>query len=393
MRFHPPDLSLSSNLKWLLLRAYGPVERPAPPPSDPSAIVAAARALDLGQRLVIRLGPDRLEEELGGPAARSLLYEYREAAARSVQLVALGGLVARLAAEVSIPLVFLKLAALELGGWVAPTARGGGDVDVLVPARQARRLFDHLIERGFTPMDHADEEHQLRPLFHPCGATVEVHHRILGLRLEAGRSADHDALERLGALRSLPGGTASAPSREVLVAHALVHGIAQHGLAPHAYPMMRMIGDLDALGAAGPHGPRITESIRPWLARELSDGEIAEAVALTRALAAGDERVLDERHAAGNRLLRHIVSGALDPAYAESLRNQQLFGALSDRGRARTLVGSVLRALWPTRFEMSVLYGSPCSIWGRAARRIGRPFDLASRLCRRGLRMRAGRAA
>src|SRR5206468_11377282 len=108
-----------------------------------------------------------------------------------------------------------------------------------------------LLRSGSVEADLPAHEHQLRPLVHASGCLVEVHTVLLGVRLTRGASATLDALEAGGLLAAAPSlpQAARIPLPEVMIAHALAHGIAQHGLAPHKYPLMRMVADLVDLGA------------------------------------------------------------------------------------------------------------------------------------------------
>lgn len=384
LRFSPPDVFLTPEIRWLLAGAFGPPGQPLPPPPDRAAFVETAVLLDLVPRLVTRLGAVRLQQELGESVAGRLLAEYRDSAVRSVQLVGLARQVAAAAAGCSIPLVFLKFGALVLGGYVEPGGRGAVDVDVLVPPAQARELQAALIRSGYREADLPEHEHQLRPLVHPAGPCLEIHTVLLGVRISGKDSATAPVLENVGLLvplGELPG-KCSLPTREVLAAHALVHGLAQHGLAPRAYPLLRMAADLLDLGVLGMAENGRPDPVRRWLDRAVSPAEVDETIALCRTLASGVLAEPAQAGAAGTRLLRHILAGTFDQAYESSLRRSRVMSTLTDRSRPAELLFSLWKAVWPTRAQLDVLY--PRSSGGRTAwLRLRRPFDLLWRFARR----------
>lgn len=392
-RFSPPRVEASAALRWVLLRAFGPADAETP---AAEGVFELASRLSLASRIGSRHRGPRLGAEAGAEAARDFENEFRAVVAASLRF----GLVARDLAtaseELGTPIAFLKGVGLELAGVLEPGARQAGDLDVLVPKEQAAAFQTALLARGYRAGAASAYEHQLPALVHPCGAMVEVHRMMLGVRLAArGHSAaleDLRAARLLNRLGDLPG-QAFVPVPEVLAAHALVHGLVQHGYAPHAYPLLRVFADLVDLGLGVANGAARSR-VETWLSRELHAGEVGAAARLAERLRAGDLRPLeaDPRRDGEAALLHHALAGVLDERYGESLRFRMLTRPLTDRPGAAGAMGSLLGALAPGRGELEHLYGRPGGRWGLLGWRLWRPVDLLGRALRYGASAVASRS-
>jgi len=388
VRFRPPPLALAPAVRWMLLRAFGPVVA-APPPAavDPGEALGLCRRFEIACRVAARHGRARLAAELGDEAAEGFVRDQAVAAGGGLRLVALAERVAAVAAPLGLPLVFLKFAALELTGALAPGGRTACDVDVLAPAGRAAELQRALAGAGFRAAQLPSYEHQLAAMEGPDGV-VEVHRMVLGVRVAGRRSATAGDLERAGLLRPLTAlpGRAAAPLPAVAASHALVHGIAQHGWTPHANSLLRMLGDLVDLGFGGPDGAALAASAALWTARDLAAAEVEAARRLCAALAAGDDLGGWEASREGEAvLLRHVLAGLLDPAYERALRLAPLRRQPSDAPQAVRLARAVAGTVWLSRAQVDALYGPPRRRLGYLGRRLGRPLDLLARLGRAGL--------
>ncbi len=375
-RFRPPPLAPSSELRWVLGRAFGPVGDAAAP-RDTAAAVELALKLDLAARIAVRTPPARLGDEVGLEGARRLGLAQLGARSRSRRAALARAEIARVASAAEIPIVWLKHAALVAMGLCNDGSRDVSDVDVLVPPELAESLQERLVAQGFTRLDLPGSEHQLPLLAAPSGIGVEVHRCIPGLRAPGSRRyARWSTLAAHGALLPAPDG-GSIPDRDLVRAHAAVHGLAQHGRTPRAYPLARMLADLHDLAAEGadPLPPRT----RAWLEGELTPVEleaIARLVALTRRGA-----LPDEREPAG-LLLRHLAAGALDDDYVASLK---LFGdwtPMTDGSRWRARLSALGGALLPTDGQLQAIYGPGLDPAALRRRRWTRPLDLCLRAAR-----------
>jgi len=396
IRFRPPRVVAPPAVRWMLQRAFGPLDAPFLEPLDPEAALAAARRFETSARLAARQGARRLAAELG-PAATALQRDRAAATALGLRLSAVAGEVATAAAPLGIPLVFLKFAALTATGVSAPGARAACDVDVLVPAAAAPELQRALLARGWRPSGMPEGEHQLPALVHARGGVVEVHRLLLGVRLAGGGSATAGELARRGLLEPLPElpGDCAVPSREVQAAHTLVHGLGQHGWWPGSYPLLRMVADLIDLGIGmggiggigGKGRAALAAAAAALVARDVTAGEAAAAAALCAALAAGDDLLADPGDPRGEAvLLRHILAGRLDPDYAAALRLGLFRAQPSDRPPAWRLARLMLGAVFLSRAQVDAIYGVPRQPFGYLGRRLWRPFDLLRRLGRYGAR-------
>ena len=392
VRFRPPPVALPPPAAWALARAFGPPEVPRETPADPAAATAAldfARRLEIAARLAARLPRDRWRDELGEAGAAGLRRERTSAVAAEVRLLDLGREVAGVAAACGTPVVLLKFAAMAASGAAAPGSRPACDVDLLAPAAGAREIHSVLLARGWSPSPLAAGDHQLAALAAPAGGAVEIHLHLPGVRV-AARSATYEDLHRAGLLGEAPGWPEGCrvPVREVLAAHALAHGIAQHGFAPDAYGLLRMVGDLADLGLGDVDGGQLSGRAWDLAASAVSREEVAAVRDLVRALAAGEDLTAplaaEGRPADAVLLLRHALAGRLDPRYRAALK----LGLRPQPGdRSRFLAAA--RLAWSTLVlsdaRIDAIYGPPAARWGRWGywgRRLARPADVAWRLVR-----------
>jgi hypothetical protein len=383
VRFRPPPVAMSPAVIWMLRRAFGPPGTPAPA-VEPAAALALCRQFELAGRVAARQGRARLLSELGEAGAAGFAREQTASAGMGMRLAALATRVAEAAAERGIPLVFLKFAALELSGALAPGSRWACDVDVLVPEEGAEELQGALAARGFSASTLPELEHQLPTLAGPEGV-VELHRVLLGVRLSGPGSATAGDLAQAGLLVPLPDlpGRAATPAPAVAAAHALVHGLGQHGWWPLSYPLFKMVADLLDLGFGEAPGTWIAGT---WIADDVPPAEVAAMRLLCAALAAGDDlSSWGEAPDPPALLLRHLLAGRLDPGYERSLRLGLFRGQPSDRRPAARLARTLFRTVFLTRGQVDALYGPPRGgALGYLGRRLWRPVDLAGRLVRYG---------
>ena len=387
IRFQPPEVALSVELRWVLVRGFGPPDRPFPGAVDGAVAAALSRTLDLAPRIGARVPGDRLEAELGVIAARAVVSTHGVARLSWEALALLARAACAAAGEVGTSAVILKGTALVLTGVSPPGSRWAGDVDVLVPETHLDPLAAALRAQGFVSVGGLPEcEHQLPPLRSPEGGTLELHRFLPGVRLPGERRfATADALvahQRLRPLDGLPG--ALVPDPVLLSAHALVHGIAQHGFAPGSYPLMRMLADLVDLGWGSGEGPRLEREALALTRRHVSEGEATAARVLCAMLEQGEclPAVLEGGAAPPLRLLAHVMAGALEPRYRESLKLRVFGSGPSLLPRPLALVRDVVRSLWPSRARVEALAGRHGSGWDAVVLRLERPFELAWRAFR-----------
>jgi Uncharacterised nucleotidyltransferase len=386
LRFAPPRIDLSPEVAWVLTRAFATspdLVRGVSGVLSPPAVLAAAQALDLAPRIAARNPRATLIAEVGVEVAEELFAARFRAVAGGLALTAAIAEIAAAATALDLPLAFLKYAALDLSGRLLAGSRAACDVDVLVPERRAADLQVALIARGFEAVG-SEEEHQLPALVHPRLGAVEVHRSILGLRLDGVRSARYEDLLERGLLEAPPrfGGLATIPVPQVLAAHAIVHGLGQHGGQPRAYPFLKMVGDLNDLnglavldGLDFVVGSESRVAIDAWLSRDVAPREVAAVFDLATELAAGRPRTEGDDGPA--LLLRHALLGAFDPSYRAALKLDFFAAAPSDR--ERHLLARLRAALFLSDRQIDTIYGPPRSRWGYLGRRLARPFDLVRR--------------
>lgn len=371
-------------------RAFGPADGPWRQAGGlcGERAFGLAESLDLAERIGARTAPAALAEEVGETAAAGFRRAHTGCAARALVVDRVCREIAEVCFDRGVPVVFLKGAALQLGGWIESGSRSMSDVDVLVADAAARAFQAALVERGCRSPEAPESEHQLQLLKHPTGLGIEVHRMIPGVRLEGGRSATAEQLFERGLVRAIDGlpGGCRVPLPEVLLAHALVHGIAQHGLAPDNYPWSRFLADVQDLGAAGAGSREIAGTIGPWIEGDVSPDEVGAVLELMDWFGRGEDAL---EIAAGSdppaKLIRHLVAGATMPAYVQSMRLARRARGLSDRPRWKKLAVDGWRTVWLTRPQVDQLYGRPKSELGYWGRRLWRPFDLVGRAWQYGL--------
>ncbi len=340
-RFHPPRIEPPPEVVALLARAFGAAAAGGAPDAPDADACATARVLGVAARVGV------------GELARDRAL----AAAQGLRLESARHAVAAAARAARIPWAALKGQALEIGGWVAPGARPSGDCDLLLPAEALAPLAERLRASGFDDSGEKGYEHQAPALVAPDGGRVELHRSIPGLRIVAGRSATFADLAAHGLLAPLVGEDVGGflPARRLLAAHALVHGVAQHGFAPGLYPPLRWAGDLVDLGAAAPAGTPDRDDLLAaaleWTHGEVSEREARAAFALAEGLAALPGRPLAELPPDARRLLDHALAAAFEPRYSQALKARAFERPISDRPRWQAKLAAIGGALAPVAGE------------------------------------------
>lgn len=345
-RFRPPAIPATPELRWALLRAFGPVEMEARD-ADAAGALEIAGLLGLLPRIALRCDLNRVGEELGGAASERLRRERARGAAQEMLHDETLAAVREVAAQAGIQPALLKGRALVHAGYTAPGARASADLDLLLPTEQASELRRRLAAAGFRDAGGRAYDHQLPPLLHPGGVPVEIHLHVPGVRC-AGRSfARWQDLMEAGALEPASAAGPAAglllPTRPLLVAHTLVHALAQHGLAARG-PGWVSIGDLIDLDATEP----AAQPPAAWIGRDLSSTEVDAALDLAHAVAAGDDP-FDRADSHVASLAAHFVACATDAAYGDALKLRWLEAPLSDRGRPAARLRLFLSTFVPNR--------------------------------------------
>lgn len=376
-------MALTAEVRWALVRAFGPPHAPFSDRLDAARAAALAGDLGLVERIGARVPSSNLAAELGREAARRLALSRLQALAGLKGLCDLIPELASAATAASLPVVFLKFAALHVGGYLAPGSRAAGDIDILVPERDAERAARILASRGFHTADTTrSDHHHLPPLHDRLGRMVELHTRLPGLRRPGERRfAGFEALEAAGALEPAAalGEGCHLPRRDFLAAHVVAHGLAQHGGAD-AYPVTRALADIiDVLpGERRARGIQAAE----WIAADVPSSELEAILGLCDALENGDLDGLDlgrDTRTEG-ALLRHVLASSLDPDYRRSLAIGQWFHALGDEPRWRRLLRTLQGLAFPTKAQLAARLGVPSARLVNLRLRLAHAIARAKRL-------------
>ena len=375
-RFRPPELNPTPELRWVLHRGFATPDAPAPPPGDPSSAFDLATRLDLAPRIAARAGATLLTAEVG-PVAASFTRARHLTAASAVRYEHTLKVVASLAESRGIGLVILKGCAMGLLGISSPGARNFSDLDILVAVDRIQEMIGALVDAGWTLAPYPPSELHEPPLSHPSLGTIELHRCILGVRVPGSRrSSDGLSMDAAGLTQTVPtfNGTVRAPSIPVLTAHALVHGLVQHGYSPASYPLFRLLADLQDLEA---DGADLQHAI-PFL-REIDSEDMDAVETLLKAL--GEGTALDLPAGPPRTVLAHLMAGTLDLRYRVALRSdsRSVLG-LSDLPLSMLVLRRVSHALVLSRAEVDAIYGRPKRQSGYLVRQVFRPVDLVLRL-------------
>ena len=376
-RFHPPDVAWTPELRWILFRGFGPRDAGFHEGIDPARAFDLAQCFDLSARICSRTSRALLERATGA-SLDGLTQAHFATVASSLKMTDLGRRLGKTAGELGTSIVFLKGAAIDFLHLSGNGGRRYCDLDILVPLDRIGDFSAALHQLGWKTSPLPDSEHQEVPLFHPVDGTVEIHRTLLGVRLPGSRrSLDATALDEGGMTRPIPGFPAScvAPVAAILRAHAIVHGLAQHGSAPASYPMFRLLADLADLGSA----PADLAEAGGFL-REIDGNDLAALGELIEFLRSGGPAY--PRPAAGpvRDLLFHILAGALDDRYRSGLKADPAgLSPLSDRTGLVALLLAARKAAVISNAQVDAIYGPPKHPIGYAARRLLRPFDLIAR--------------
>ena len=361
-RFDPPEVPVTPALRWVLARAYAAGDT-ALVETEGGAAVEMAQRLAIAARIASLQAPARLAGELGPEAAAKLKRQRALAIAQQMRLDTALAEVDAAAAELRIPYAPLKGQALVLGGFAPDGGRPSSDLDLLVPQARLDALQKELLRREFVVVGEA-YEHQAAALCHAGGGLVELHRVLPGVRVDPRHSATYETLLAAGligpppsAMSFRPRGDLRLPRRELLTAHALVHAIAQHGLAPAVFPGFLFLGDLVDLAFRGSGGRATLAAIVPWIEREVSFGEAEAALDLATALAGADGALFAAAaqpralRSPARRLLDHYLAGVVDPDYAMSLKKRLLERPLSDKPQVVAKAELLAKTLAPRQGE------------------------------------------
>ena len=372
---------MNDELLWVLMRAFGTLDWESRRDPNPNEVWRLARDLDIDCRIGWRVVSGRLADELGEEIAGRFVQSYHAAAVEALLANAVAKEISVLAHRAGIQVIFLKSNALLLSGTTAVGARRLADIDVLVLGERYRDLQEVLRGSGFSASGSRDGTHQLSPLLHPSGLSVEVHTCVSHMRLGKGRHwVSARELQEGGWLESLsaPEGYL-IPRPEFLAGHAIIHAVVQHWRQVGEYPLLRAVGDLlDLAGSAGSLD-QLAEATCPWLARERALREGEAVVALAKALTAEGAPDCSARQRAleSNFFLQHTIASMYNMEYRTAVRAAGVFWVDGNRSALVALARKVRNRLILDRKALEARYGPAGNPLRLIAWRIWRPFDLA----------------
>jgi hypothetical protein len=258
--------------------------------------------------------------------------------------------------------------------------RAACDVDVLLREVDAFRLHEELLKNGYRAKTPSHPQFHLPALADTEGNAIEIHTCLPHVSLGAEKlSVDLSDIIDQHLATPISGGLSCAllPSNEVLLAHCLAHGIAQHGYAPRSYQLMRMMADVVDITEVD-QAVDLTR-IGCWLTCSVSPEELSAVCELRDALTRGTAHTIWSRPNGAGRLLRHFVLGTLDPEYANALAPYEAWHVLRTFG-VRYFLQEYGRATFGLANEdVDRIYGHQAK--GRELFfKLARPFDVGRRI-------------
>lgn len=383
-RFHPPRVSLTPELDWVLVRAFADSLPIRPEPFTGLEAVRLAKRLGLSARIATRTTPAELAAEVGEEACQAVQREHALAVALEMQRDHALSTLTEVAASLAIPLVLLKGMALRQSGVVIAGSRLIGDIDVLADGEQAETLHAALLERGYERGALEGIEVHLPRLQSAAEGAIEIHKLLLGVRTRPRHSVRLADLRDADLLKPLPDlqGECYRPTPEALTAHLLVHALVQHGFDPTEYRLIQVFADLIDLGWGGSDTHSDGLAAHRWVRDEIDLSEIQALSRLCANLRAARYREGEElsNSPEEDAILAHALATRSHPAYIDSHRLRWLRPQLSDRSRPAQIAGLFRRNFLPSRSELDQTYGSTTHWLGYLWRWVSRPAAKLSRL-------------
>ncbi|NLH09832.1 MAG: nucleotidyltransferase family protein [Holophagae bacterium] len=354
--------------RWILARAFLPVELPVEPPNDPADLLRTAQRLRLAPRVASRCGADLLTRELGAATAEWFLAASRQATMQALRTEALVRHLSFAASEEGLRFVLLKGGALHLRRIVSAGARPMYDLDILLSRRSARCLDKILRSQGWHRTTSRRIDYHLPPLCHSGWPLLEIHDYLPWVALNGRIWSTFEQLESAKLLEPLPAplDNVLTPQRSVLASHAAV-----------AAPYVSVFGfaDLVELARAGKSENRPASPVGVWLRPTISRMQFARLEALLagwRALDNGQPTTGD----AAEPWLRALATIEGTPVGAPRTMLRPLPGSPHPwLGVAQRLTSRLI----VTRHELALRYGRPRRGWQYAALQARRWFEIAAR--------------
>jgi hypothetical protein len=377
-RFNPPDLPAPPGVFWALQRAFGPLGTTVELIETPKERLQAASRLGLLPRISARQPETVLALELGDETAQKLTVRTRIQMAYGLAIEATQRQISSVAQVENIPIVLLKFAALYAKKKVTVASRAACDLDILVTPADVPRLTENLLRLGFTRLNLHSPAHQPVVLKSPSSVAIELHVHLPYVRtIEGGPFADLPSLQNACLLeRYFPDNdVVFLPKDELLIAHLIAHGIAQHGFEPKTYPLLRMVSDLFDLGVAVTD--RFELDVFPLVSTDVSRDEAEALRQLVASLREKDVCALWGLRTNDALLVRHFVLAVLNERYQARVLLKRTTQTFSETGIWPNIYHFVEFGLLLSNDQFDKIYPNKNEsyFWLR----VKRPFDFIRR--------------
>ena len=375
----PPNVQLDADIRWVLLAAFADAGPGDARPALPERAARLIHRFSLVNQVASRLSAAQLAQALTPALQEQVSAVARSRVMRSLAVVEARERVCRAATEAGVDIVLLKQAALEVMGLVTPGQRFASDVNLLVDSAQIEKLSRALEASGCLKRPRRNPKYHPVVFATPSDISLELHIAIPCLRLNAqGEFLQLLDLKQHNLVQVTANSQANVfvPTRAVLAAHLVTHGLVQHRFTPQHHPAFRVVVDAQIVEL---HRECDANSdaygfIRSVLARREFDA-LAE---LSQQLSAGN---LDDLSPNAQVLANHVIASSTDADYRSLLMLQRQLQKIHDVGLVNWTIGQAKRGFFPTDEELNILVQSRMAAnWGDAKRLT--PVILTSQLGR-----------
>jgi len=374
---HPPSVSLDKDISWVLLAAFADQYPQNARPATPERALDLTRTLTLVAPVSSRVPAEKLREALSPDLARQLTQQSFLELTRALAVQRARNVFCRAAMQCGVDVALLKQAALETAMNVAPGRRFATDVDVLVAPSDVPELERILLNLGChreTKRTHSDGVVVIRT---SDGVGIELHSRILGLKIGALReTADLETLRRHSQLRIVDPDQPQihVPTAAVVAAQLVVQGWHLFHFVPNApshKSPMRVIADMLLLGLH--KDVQLAEDVLRLIEHQVPEDEYRALGELALALSRGD---FDGMPPAAKRALDHALGALTNEEYRRSLLLGRQKSTIQAEGLVSWTVRQMKRGVVPSDERLNHLVASG-RVKNRLQARLLVPYELS----------------
>ncbi len=351
--FHPPRIPIDADIRWVLLAAFADAGPGHARPASPERAARLIQQFSLVNQVTSRLSAAQLAQAVTPALQEQISAVARGRVMRSLAVVEARERVCRAATEAGVDIVLLKQAALEAMGLVTPGQRYASDVDLLGDSAQIEELSRALEASGCLKRLRRNPKYHPVVFSTPSDISLELHIAIPCLRLNAqGEFLQILDLKRNNLVQVAANSQANVfvPTRAVLAAHLVTHGLIQHRFTPQHHPAFRVVVDAQIVEL---HRECDANSDTFGFIGSVLDRREFDALAeLSQQLSAGN---LDDLSPKAQALANHVIASSIDANYRSLLILQRQVQKIHDVGPINWAIGQAKRGFFPTDEDLNIL--------------------------------------